>query len=220
MTPAVKEHPMIFSGPMVRALRADLKTQTRRIVSDRNSKLRSLYSNVRSRIEPGDRIRVKETWAAVWPGESPVPLKECTIEYRADANGAKYPACWDDAEPEDAKRSAPRWRSSASMPRWASRETLEVTGVRAERLRDISEADILAEGVRVPCIKPGEVLWRIGAKYSPASYLPSGKTIRTASGLETLRAHYASSWDSRHAKSGHGWDANDFVWVYDFRRRA
>lgn len=266
---AVKEHPMTFSAPMVRALRADLKTQTRRIVISRNSTVNGLavfngsgwrhldfaaalsraadlvvplvdksdgcLYRVRPRIETGDRIRVKETWAAVWPAscsdgiiygdterdyERPIRTDECDIEYRADTDGAKYPGHWDDAEPEDAKADAPRWRSSSTMPLWVSRETLEVTGVRAQRIQDISKADILAEGVRVPCIKPGEVLWRIGADYSPANYLPAGKTIRTVSGEDTLRAHYASLWDSRHAKRGPGWDVNDWVWIYDFRRLA
>jgi hypothetical protein len=76
------------------------------------------------------------------------------------------------------------------MPRWASRLTLEVTGVRVERLQEISEADAIAEGI--PAFKP-----------SP-SKIP--------------RLHYASLWDSLNAKRGFGWDKNPWVWVVEFKR--
>lgn len=211
---AVRERPIIFSGPMVRAILAGEKTQTRRLVKPRNSTSTGRAANpknrahkyfngwegleftkaftdghsrdrkphglfgvgrnegfscgeylhvpleddqrvyrIRSRVEPGDRLWVRETWAAIWPqdcddgriydddsneGGRPITLRECDIEYRADTNGAKYPGHWDDAEPEDAKHDAPRWRSPIHMPRLVSRVTLEVTGVRVERVQEDS----------------------------------------------------------------------------------
>lgn len=96
----------------------------------------------------GDLLWVKETHAFVWPeAEPPERLQDCLVEYRADTNGKVLPADWSDADPEDAKENAPRWRSPLFMPRWASRITLEVTAVCVERVQGISELDAFSEGV-------------------------------------------------------------------------
>lgn len=100
--------------------------------------------------QPGDRLWVKETWGAVWPGDSPVPLRECRIEYRADEppGSNEWPGGWP-AEDARGNPDAPKWRPSIHMPRWMSRLLLEVTEARVERLQDITEQDILAEGVTI-----------------------------------------------------------------------
>ena len=121
------DRPILFSAPMVRALLAGTKTQTRRVCKldvrsgmpepELASLLRCCPYGV-----PGDRLWVRETWAPLTVGYA----------YRADP-------VWN-APPAD------RWHPSIHMPRAASRITLEVTGVRVERLQDISEADVIAEG--------------------------------------------------------------------------
>jgi hypothetical protein len=144
----VKEHPILFSGPMIRAILAGTKTQTRRIV------------RVPERLSPvpadawlpwcpygtaGDHLWCRETCALV-----PASAYRCSREedgspvpHRVSPDGTEwaiYREGW--------SRSAPyRWRPSIHMPRWASRITLEVRSVRVERLQDISEADARAEGV-------------------------------------------------------------------------
>jgi hypothetical protein len=92
--------------------------------------------------QPGDRLWVRETWD-VPPGSE----RADEAVYRADFTADQ------EVEAKQLARLAPglahRWRPSIHMPRWASRITLEVTGVRVERLQDISDADVAAEGIGV-----------------------------------------------------------------------
>lgn len=141
----VREHPMLFSDAMVRAILAGTKSQTRRCARTPNS--------TPSRIMPGDRIWVRECWCQYDPTD-----RNCVV-YRADISEAEL------AEERAVRREmccrthAP-WRPSIFMPRWASRITLEVTNVRAQRLQDITAHDALWEGVSSPCILDNfERLW-------------------------------------------------------------
>jgi hypothetical protein len=99
--------------------------------------------------QPGDRIWVRETWSNdTWiAGPERMFVRHCKsvregerIIYRADDHEAQGIQIDDSIT----------WRPSIYMPRWASRLTLEVTGVRVERLQEISKADCRAEGVIVP----------------------------------------------------------------------
>lgn len=94
-----------------------------------------------------------------------------------------------------------RWRPSIHMPRWASRISLEVTGVRVERLQEIAEEDAKAEGVLLPEAAT--------AKQDTAD----------VHGLLPYRAVFAACWDSINGKRpGASWSANPWVWVIEFRR--
>lgn len=114
---------------------------------------------------------MRETWAPL-PGGMPGP-----------ANGVVYRADEDENW---------LWSPSIHMPRWASRITMEVVSVRVERIQDITDADVIAEGTDT-----GE-----GAHFTP----PSPRML------------FALLWDSIYAKRGFGWDANPWVWVIEFRR--
>ena len=139
MTNTAKEHPILFSAPMVRALLNGSKTQTRRVVKPTPEWIgQSGVLSYRGRVglphalspygQPGDRLWVRETWMDLRGVEGAL-------------GGAMYRATFGNA-PEGGK-----WRPSIHMPRWASRITLEITSVRVERLQDISEADALEEGI-------------------------------------------------------------------------
>lgn len=127
--------PILFNAPMVRAILAGQKTQTRRADLKKWTK-----------VKQGDRIWVRETWRAEKAGDGIAPsdlpwieLKGLPIWYEADGKPPER-SPW--GNPWSAKQ-----RVSIHMPRWASRITLEVTAVRVERLHDISEEDARAEGV-------------------------------------------------------------------------
>lgn len=211
--PAVRERPILFSGPMVRAILADAKTQTRRVVSDRavaqlGLALRGIAAQVAGGratspvVAPGmcpygdrgDRLWVRETWR---------PWNRVVTPRERGASGILYAA--DDARIEDerggmlwAMASATRWRPSIYMPRWVSRLTLDVTAVRVERLCDISEADARAEGVEA----------------HPTTTL----TDATGAGsLPSYRATYARLWDEINGQRA-PWESNPWVWAISFRR--
>ena len=131
--------PIIFSAPMVRALLAGTKTQTRRVLKPQPTCDTPALVTRGVRFTVGDRLWVREKWARVPAtayrmshGVEPTPYPHDT------GMAAIYAASWE--------RSAPTWKSPIHMPRWASRITLAVTDVRVERLQAISEADARAEG--------------------------------------------------------------------------
>ena len=158
----IKERPILFSGEMVRAILEGRKTQTRRIiklprdcswyhaadpVNDGNFLKHGLegYWHVEELPcpygKPGDRLWVREAHAFV-----PEPAYRCSTGIIQKVNPVdSYQACVY-RENFDRARSF-SWRPSIHMPRWACRILLEITGVRVERLQDISEEDALAEGV-------------------------------------------------------------------------
>ena len=188
----VKERPMLFSAPMVRALLAGTKTQTRRelapdlFVSGGGAVVRMVsvgpattgIQEVRCPYG-GSRLWVRETWAAPHTYDHLPPRlipQDARIHYAATE-----------------ERGGLLWRPSIHMPRWASRITLEVTGVRVERLQDISIADAMAEGV-----------------------VETNANLRGLEPCMEWRYSYEDLW--RQINGPGSWDANPWVWVIEFRR--
>jgi hypothetical protein len=133
----MKERPILFSGPMVRAILEGRKTQTRRIVKPQPLCIASgewiMNGSACKYGKPGDRLWVRETWWA--------PRDDVRGEYKREY--IKYAATLDGM-------GQPTWKPSIHMPRWASRINLEVVSVRVERLQNISEEDARAEGIWQP----------------------------------------------------------------------
>ena len=127
----------------------------------------------------GDRLWCRETWAENYSG-----IHGAQIHYRADLpddRGAALTA--------NHAFGLMEWRSPVTMPRWASRLTLEIVGVRVERLNSISEADAIADG---------------GWQYSDC---PIHKNP-----IESFARH----WNQINGPGS--WDENPFVWVLSFLR--
>ena len=193
----MSDHPIIFSGPMVRAILDGRKTQTRRVVKPQpyqieTSWLRPVpgewWKHLRPRLPygiPGDRLWVRETWAEYVDVESGVHDDE-RFCYRAT----------------DKMMLPVKWRPSIHMPRWASRITLEVTGVRVERLQEISEADARVEGV--------------GRDTNPCDHVRQSCADIGCLG-PTHRASFCELWDTLNAKRGYSWESNPWVWVVEFK---
>lgn len=212
----MKERGILFSAPMVRALLAGTKTQTRRTVKiqppagttdvmtyhhpDPRDHFYAWDEAKKELLEdwcapcpygqPGDRLWVRETFTATRDGK--------TVLYKAD------PA-YTDMPRNELGRDWP-WSPSIHMPRRASRITLEIISVRVERLQDISEADALAEGV---------------ARLNPAGtpfyldYLTSDASADNYTCMEAADS-YHTLWESINGAGS--WAVNPWVWVVEFQR--
>jgi len=141
MTTTTKERPILFSGPMVRAILDGRKTQTRRVIKPAWLRCLDLddLDDRKTAIErcrhgkPGDRLWVREAFRIFSSETGPKDEigRPAVTHYRA-TDLHLFP---------DAK-----WKPSIHMPRWASRITLEIIAVRVERLNEISRGDAMAEG--------------------------------------------------------------------------
>ncbi|MDR2820921.1 MAG: hypothetical protein LBB60_10400 [Desulfovibrio sp.] len=207
----LRQRPIIFSGPMVRATLEGCKTQTRLVIKPQpqgetvawgcgtaSKGFGFRFGESQKRIncpygEPGDRLWVKEAWAYLedeyeWSVSTSYPARKGGLWYKADNVVAEAP-----------------YRSSIHMPRWASRITLEITGIRVERLQKISEEDALAEGV---C----ETEF-----YDRAEHFSLGGSKLQGGSVE--RCAFIGLWDSINGKRpGCSWDDNPWVFSISFRR--
>lgn len=213
------ERPILFSGPMVRAILDGTKTQTRRPVKPQPRNKPEWFPAVGEWREyhqvplgalsilrcpfgiPGDRLWAREAWQYA-----------PTDDYCRCPQGSEPSPCDDWSEglgcrwtrripvylADGTARPAPGWRPSIHMPRWASRITLEVTGVRVERVQSMSFAD-----------------WQ--ADFAPTR-VEIEKARASFTGAAFQREHSQAIWDSIYAKQGLGWESNPWVWVVDFRR--
>jgi len=210
----MKERPILFKAPMVRAILDGSKTQTRRVVKPQPSReLMTEYECIRqSRLSartdaeilsdcllcpygiPGDRLWCRETFAIV-PRTAYARSEGVQQMLRPDDDhdAAIYRAGW------DRSNGGFRWRPSIHMPRWASRILLEIVSVRVERLQDISEDDARAEGIEYSERFGG---YCVGMAEHYNSHDP--------------RLSYASLWESINGPDS--WSANPWVWVIAFRR--
>ena len=221
----MRERPILFSAPMVRALLAGTKTQTRRIVKPGPTYVTDAYGSrwqwpsklAKSMVEPsemgplgpygvvGDRLWVRETWycdnfectAAARKTATPAQIAEWleAFDYRADHDCRNY-----EAEcPCGGNGEVSAWMPSIFMPRWASRILLEVTDVRVEQLQAIDELDALAEGVE------GRVVTST-LDGKPGEYV-----------VGPARDAYAALWDDINGDTM-PWSSNPWVWVVSFKR--
>jgi hypothetical protein len=206
----MSEKPIIFSMTMVRAILEGRNTMTRRVIKNTlrscqeikpSKEHTSLFEQIglctigylKPSYSVGDILWVRETWADTKDGPG-------NIHYQASATKADL---------EWLKDCGVKWKPPKDMPREAARIFLKVTGVRAERLQDISEEDAKAEGVLPNC----EYLMDKGCSRGCVdNHNP------TECGIDRHKIMFEVLWNTLNAKRNHGWDANPWVWVISFER--
>lgn len=213
----MKERPILFSGPMVRAILEGRKTQTRRPVRlpdghawtfDRACAFHSIFGPDSYLFRDGDwshgtqcpyglprhRLWVREASRIIHESNHHSGQSAYTIEYKAGGElirNERLPSWYPDKSRN--RDGRPRWTPSIHMPRWACRIVLEVVSVRVERLQDISEEDARAEGS-----DPYD--WQYDNGEGPESY----------------REAFRCLWDS--INGADAWERNPWVWCIEFKR--
>ena len=211
------DRPIIFSAPMVRALLAGRKTQTRRVIKD--APYGEWFADrdgpgdwrwvapegrptmpIRLPYAPGDRLWVREAWQTSPAYEDLAPSdlsEECPILYLADGWMQDWGMF---ADQHDVRRG--RKRVGMHMPRWASRLTLLVAEVRVRRVQSITGTDAKAEGITAFPRDPSDPCWGVSRDG------PMGENPRDA---------FRDLWDSLNGKrAGASWDENPWVVAYTF----
>lgn len=107
---------------------------------------------------------------------------------------------------QECDKAGVKWNNKLFMPEYAARYFIKITGVRAERLQDISEEDCLKEGIVL------HQIIRLGQRW----YLNGLKdNNNNEMGYETAQKAYAALIDKINGKGT--WERNPYVWVYDFK---
>jgi len=195
----MKERPILFKGPLVRAILSGQKTVTRRLLkmphgfweTSATGELVPIPANCPYG-QPGDRLWVRETFGLqvrhygggagehiVYRATNPDAI------YCKSAEGQEYPV---------------KWKPSIHMPRHSSRILLEITDVRVERLQDITEEQARAEGITD------------GGCNNCGNHEPCGCDCPTPSAVDSF--YYL--WNGINGAGA--WEANPWVWVVEFKR--
>lgn len=222
----MKEKPILFSAPMVRAILDGSKVQTRRVLKDvpdwcdkagftcftpeNHISFRGNYEDkgpsekfIKLPIQKGTRLWVKESWSGIYYFHDTKPSERKSVAWEGVCYDREEIHYWADGEVQYGDWEKPR--PSIHMPRYASRIDLLVTDVRVQRLQDISEQDAIAEGCRpfFDYDNPEQVK------------SPNGGTIEMAPHKGPLEA-FQELWQSINGQDS--WDANPWVVAYTFDR--
>lgn len=204
----MQARPILMSAPMVKALLAGTKTQTRRVVKPQPECgfiVGGPGSPTCPSGAPGDLLYVKEAWRTARSlddldaGE--IAAKCLDAGYKSPWTPTKFESdgymcsTWNGFGNAHERAQPGRYRHARFMPRWASRITLRITDVRVQRLQGISEADAIAEG------------------------LPAGDRWTTDASRDLVHPHFSIScysqlWEDINGEGS--WAANPWVWAITF----
>ena len=211
---ATQYKPILFSTEMVQAILEGRKTQTRRLHGldeikknpndwtfyyfskddkrtfahfrkQEDNKIKSIFGT--SPYQIGDILWVRETWQTTWNENK----KSWDTIYKADGG------YWIDDD------GIMKWKPSIYMPKEAARIFLEVSNVRVERLKDISEEDAIEEGIEI--IHYAENILPVFRNY----------LLKEKKGTLNPRLSFRTLWEKINGEDS--WNANPWVWVYEFK---
>lgn len=159
--------PILFNTEMVRAILEGRKTVTRRVVKFKQGQNpvwsgytpegAVLYGSnnipaAKAPFQPGDILWVRETWQFI-------PCIDCRLNVHGGCHAD--PLTYDDGDsvsegcfvhradyPETERIN---WKPSIHMPREAARIFLRVKDMRVERLHEIDDNGVVAEGLEIGC---------------------------------------------------------------------
>lgn len=158
-------------------------------------------SYMRCAVKPGDVFWVRETWQRHYH------LVQASVDHVETSEDFVFKA----DNPPTSLMLEEKWKPSIFMPKVACRIFLEVIDVRVERLQDISYRDIRKEGIQI------EYPLELGKKNPPPSFFKDCKRNDVVgSRYISSYIHWASLWSNINGRES--WDANPWVWVYDFKR--
>jgi hypothetical protein len=231
----VKERPILFSGPMVKALLAGTKTQTRRIVKLPNGRVSKKPQPMPDYIGSWVNSANSDLWAGFGTGEArPDGVQNTVNTMRTGWFACPYGKVGDrlwvrethaffsshitlarsryvyraDASPqcESAVAKYDKWRTPIYMPREAARLLLEIVAVRVERLQQISRMDAVQEGIQ----RHEGLSYKLYGKHRHQNCLKDGLAI-----AGTAQQSYETLWNSINGPDS--WEANPWVWVVEFK---
>lgn len=228
-----KERPILFSAEMIRAILEGRKTQTRRIVKgvvsfdyEPPSEIQESYD-----VQMYDLIRNGDMWTYIPPCDYGTPGDQLWVR-----ENIRFGIGYDGVKPSAIPKEPhiKRWyeadtglgqvphgfgvlRPNIFMPRYFSRILLDITGIRVERLNDISEEDARAEGVPenmtyVP-VQIGQGAMEALKAGGHTQFLD--KMVNPPV-MQDWRAGFHRLWESINGEDS--WDQNPWVWVIEFRR--
>lgn len=206
----MKERPILFSGPMVRAILEGRKTVTRRpvrggqIPKERHDEPDPAFrwsavgqhdprwgflvtgateAECAQELARAGRCPHGKPGNRLWVRETYADIG-CRLTYRADTD-------------DGAHCQVKKWTPAIHMFRKDSRILLKIAAVRVERLQDISEDQAVAEGVHFDKRR-----WFATDEGGPAFTWPQHA--------------FEHLW--RSINGADSWDANPWVWVVEFKR--
>jgi hypothetical protein len=201
---------IVFAEPQFHEVVSGEKTQTRRIVKPQpdfiSENLGFAKKNNGEIILPkyavGETLYLKEPYDRSY-------IPEIGDKYDNPFRTAIDPKCWETIYRYDGYIYAgAEWRNAILMPAKYARYFIKITGVRCERLQDISDEDCMREGV---CT----VKEMTNRDLSGFAYEGFNFSMRQSIGFSTAKNAFADLIDETYGKGT--WDSNPYVWVYDFK---
>jgi len=219
-SPTFRERPILFSGPMVKAILEGRKTQTRRIIQPQPEKKDGGWYWSSPRYDNGDGVHyfhtviltpsLMEAWEAAC--SYGVPGERLWVRETWSQPGGRLRYKADDEERTGKNRDVHVWVPSIHMFRRHSRLDLEITEVRVERLQEISEEDARAEGA---CRTPAGCCRGCNSAGRNHTW-PQGHPDCSGTGHARLHG-FSALWDEINGKRA-PWASNPWVWAITFRR--